>query len=171
MADSISYLESEDSRWTSLGFRLGALRCSFRQPPEEDWQHKLGFVTIPSLDSGNVYTIIRGLNVSLLRNKLTPTFRAGRNVGFRLSGSSFGASPGIEWWNWGDLDEDLQGKMLGSFGDPDLNGKDRKEEVHHLPTDFVLGYEDWRDSEDDEGNEMVYLKVKFDDTPFSVDIM
>ena len=56
-------------------------------------------------------------------------------------------------------------------GDPLYNDKDREEERKHLPDDLVLGYDNWRDEEDDEGNQMVRLEVEFEETPVNVEVV
>jgi len=104
----------------------------------------------------------RVINISTLPNS-SSKFR------LKLDPSAFQHSPGIAWWNWGDLQGELKGKKLGSVGDPKLNDKDREEERKKLDDDFELGYEDWKDVEDDEGNDMVWLEVQFDEGVVEVD--
>ncbi|KAF2127462.1 hypothetical protein P153DRAFT_398794 [Dothidotthia symphoricarpi CBS 119687] len=161
----------EKGSWKPLNWMPPAtIRCS-KQPSKEDWQQILGFVTIPSLESGQVYTVDRELDISSLPEEHTLTLSKGETVHFRLEGNNFRRSPGIEWWNWGDLNPDFKGKKLGYRGDPWLNDKDREEERKLLPPDLVLGYENWRDPEDDDGNEMVWLEMEFDETPMCCQVV
>jgi hypothetical protein len=89
---------------------------------------------------------------------------------FRLDDAPYDRSPGIEWWNWGALDAELKGKKLGYVADPVLNEKSREEAAKKIPGDLVLGYDNWKDGEDEEGNEMVWLEVDFDEGSVEVDV-
>lgn len=125
---------------------------------EEDWKEKLGFVTIPCASSGQSYNIERAVDLSQL---LEDPPKPGDAFEINLSSAQFERGPGIEWWNWGNLEGDLKGKKLGWRGDPKLNEKSREEEGKKLPHDLVLSFENWRDAEDDEGNQMVWLEIVF----------
>ena len=79
--------------------------------------------------------------------------------------------PGVRWWNWGDLEGDLKGKVLGDRTDPSLNSMDRETERKKLPDNLVLPYAAWEDFEDEEGNEFVWLEVEFDETSMGVKVV
>ncbi|KAF2034828.1 hypothetical protein EK21DRAFT_107457 [Setomelanomma holmii] len=165
-----SYLEqflsisTSDNGWDRLTYHTSHLRPNFKNPMADDWQEELGFATIPSLQSGDAYTVDRTIRLDAFETSRVASFVPGQTLRFHLSeGRNL---PGIEWWNWGALDRELKSKKLGYRGDPIYNDKDREEERKHLPDDLVLGYDNWRDVEDDEGNQMVRLEVVFGDTPF-----
>ncbi|KAF2690586.1 hypothetical protein K458DRAFT_454579 [Lentithecium fluviatile CBS 122367] len=165
---SSHFTAQREGSWKRLRHTLPALRHNFRHPEVEDWQEKLGFVVLPSLESRIAYSVDHELDISSLFAENAPNLSHGHRVDFYLEDSNFAHSPSIEWWNWGDLEGDLLGKKLGYVGDPLLNDKNREDESKLLPADLVLGYENWRDFEDEESNPIVHLEVEFDVTPVSV---
>jgi hypothetical protein len=166
----IAYPANNES-YRQLVFNSPAHRHNYRTPAEEDWQEVFGFVTLPSLDSKGAYTIDREIDLSSLTEDCKPNLTTGETVQFKLVDWDYNNSPGIRWWNWGDVGGDLKGKRLGYETDPVLNGKDREDQVNQLPEDLVLGYDNWKDTEDDEGNEMVRLEVHWDKTLCSVQVV
>jgi hypothetical protein len=71
----------------------------------------------------------------------------------------------------GRIEDDLKGKMLGAVADPIIYGQSRMEETYHVSSDIVLAFDNWRDNRDEEGNEMVWLEVECDETPFDMRIV
>jgi hypothetical protein len=161
----------EDGSWQQLEYISPAMRINYQDPEEEDWQEKLGFITIPAMSSEAAYTIDREIDLSYLSNECKPKLLEGGNIEFKLVNEAYKNSPKMAWWNWGDLEGDLKGKKLGYRSDPVLNDKDREEERKHLPNDLALGFDNWRDTEDDEGNEMIRLEVEWDNSTVSVQVL
>ncbi|KAF2175778.1 hypothetical protein K469DRAFT_701474 [Zopfia rhizophila CBS 207.26] len=142
----------------------------YKEPAEGDWQQKLGFVTIPPASSGKSYSVTREIELGEVFE--TDGLVKERGVfEVKLDDMSFKKSPGIEWWNWGDLEGEFKGKKLSYRADPKLNDKNREEERKKLPDDVVLPYGCWKNTEDDEGNQMAWLEVDFDERPLRVEIV
>ncbi|PGH16324.1 hypothetical protein AJ79_01866 [Helicocarpus griseus UAMH5409] len=149
---------------------FGAFIPHYKQPSERDWQETLGFATIPPAISKKSYDVVKEIDFAEVvadRGLL----KVGVEFEFGLRGEPLRQTPGIEWWNWGDLEGELKGKVLGYVTDPRLNGWDREEERRKLPGDFVLPFGCWEDSEDDDGNEMVWLEVVVDERRIRVEVV
>ncbi|WEW57134.1 hypothetical protein PRK78_002594 [Emydomyces testavorans] len=149
--------------------RRGAMIHHYKTPDEDDWQQKLGFITLPPAASGGSYSVTREVNFTELLGA-DVSQKVGTIFGLELHPSGLMGTPGIEWWNWGDLEGELKGKNLGYRGDPKLNDKNREEEKKTLG-DIVLPFGCWEDTEDDEGNEMVWLEVEFDNQVIDVELV
>lgn len=157
-------------RFTEFGMNPSScLIIHYMSPREEDWQQTLGFVTLPPADSKRAYSVKREIDFAEIF-KSTAFLKPGVVFEFGLSPPGH-RTPEVEWWNWGDLEGDLKGKVLSERCDPMLNDKDREEERKKLPENVVLACKSWEDKEDDQGNEMVWFEVVFDKREIKVEFV
>ncbi|KAH8731121.1 hypothetical protein GQ44DRAFT_822694 [Phaeosphaeriaceae sp. PMI808] len=166
---NIASLDDEGS-WNTLRCMPMTIKDNIRAPRAKDWQQEASFVTIPALNSGHTYNVDRKLNLSTVPINRRPRLVCGETVYFKLVRGYYFPILDISWWNWGDLEGDLKSKKLGHRKDPKSRGRNREEEKKRLPDELVLGYDNWRDTEDDQGNRMVRLEVEFDETPMRVQV-
>lgn len=150
-----------------LGDRRGAYWVHESEPDTDNWQSHYGFITIPSQASGHNYQLTRHITRDDIfwRSKDNPEAASRPGEEFDLVLDLNTRYFGVQWWNWGSLEDDLKEKKFIDLPDPHVNGR---EDRTPPPDPYLLPFGCWEDREDDEGNEMVFLEVESDSTPVRV---
>lgn len=139
------------------GLPSKARRIHWAQPEERDFRDQMSFITVPSLESGESFSMTRQFpmdSVLLEREKEGCAMpEPGEEFTVQLRSECH-----VEWWNWGSLQGDLREKKFINLPHPSVSG--RRKEEYELGDQWVLGYGWNLDWEDEEGDEMIYFELQ-----------